>query len=66
MAILGFVFPYYRRLNTVGTWQSIKFANGWIQNADPKVLEVTSLPTEPQPLPHFNVDGNSQQFEQCT
>ena len=33
------------------SWECIKFANGWIQTGNLRVMEVTALQTEPLPLP---------------
>ena len=46
-------FIYFRLFNAVDSRQTfnINFANDWIFNHRPLVLEVTSLPTEPQPMP---------------
>ena len=51
-AISGLFFLYFRLFNTVDSKQMFnKFCQWLDSNCGPLVLEATTLPTEPQPLP---------------
>ena len=51
-AISGLFFLYFRLFNTVDSKQMFNTFCQWLDlNRGPLLLEVTALPTEPQPMP---------------